>query len=120
MSHEPTSEADGMKGLYRERAHLLALLAGVLDPSMSHIGETDTEAEGWPVLTFETLAGQWSWHIAPDDVALFAHVRPTTAADRAWDGHTTAEKYARVDRLSRAMGAGQAAVVAVLNETRGS
>lgn len=120
MSDETISETDGMRDLYRERAHLLALLASVLDPSMSHIGETDPEAEGWPVLTFETPAGQGSWHIAPGDVALFAHIRPTTADDRPWDGHTTEEKYARVALLSRAMGAGHAAVVAVLNKTKGN
>jgi hypothetical protein len=103
--------------VYRERAHLLALLAAMLGPAVAHIGNADPQEPDWPVLTFETPTGQWSWHVAPGDVGLFAHVRATTPEDRPWDGHSTDAKYGRVDRLARALGVGHAAVMAALDET---
>lgn len=91
--------------IYRERAHLLALLAAVAmtDGLPVHIGNADPQEPDWPVLTFELPTGQASWHIAPDDVELFRHVRATTDADRPWDGHSTAEKYERVRALVGAL-----------------
>lgn len=81
---------------YRERARLVAHLAS-LHPS--HIGPTDPAMPDWPVVIIETPAGQMSWHIAPRDVSLFAHVRPSSAVDRAWDGHSSEEKYERLQAL---------------------
>lgn len=45
----------------------------------------DPAAPDWPVVIIETPVGQVSWHLP-------AHPIP-------WDGHTTAEKYRRVDAL---------------------
>lgn len=84
--------------IYRERAHLVALLAALYP---SHIGYTDPDEPDWPVVIIETPNGQMSWHIAPDDVDLFTHVRPTDRACRGWDGHTTEEKYDRIRLLTR-------------------
>lgn len=91
--------------IYRERAHLLALLAAVAmtDGLPVHIGATDPEAADWPVLVFELPTGQASWHIAPDDVELFRHVRATTPDDAPWDGHSTDEKYERIRTLIGAL-----------------
>lgn len=86
---------DPLSAVYRERSHLVAHLAAVY-PSV--IG-TDPSEPDWPVVFIDTDAGQLSWHIAPDDVPLFAHVRRDEAA--AWDGHTTEQKYARLDNLTR-------------------
>lgn len=83
--------------VYRERAHLVAHLAALYP---SHIGYTDPSAPDWPVLIIEAPGGQLSWHIAPDDIGLFAHVRRTDRICRGWDGHTTGEKYERLDRLT--------------------
>jgi uncharacterized membrane protein YccF (DUF307 family) len=44
--------------------------------------------------------GQATWHISPSDLDLFEHV-PAGAA--TWDGHSTDEKYERVDRATRAI-----------------
>lgn len=88
-------------GAYRERAHLVALLAS-LHPS--HIGHTDPAAPDWAVVVVETPAGQLSWHIAPRDMDLFTHVRPTDRVCRGWDGHTTDEKYERVRQLTATAG----------------
>lgn len=82
--------------VYRERAHLVALLATMLP---SHIGYTDPETPGWPVVVAETPCGQLTWHVAPRDVPLFADVRPTRPGDARWDGHSTEEKYRRVRQL---------------------
>ncbi|MEV6124403.1 hypothetical protein AB0M23_28500 [Streptomyces sp. NPDC052077] len=91
-----TKERDGA---YRERAHLLAWLAGLHAPNAVLAPAIDIDDEdGWWLL-FLTIAGrQLSWHIAPRDVALLNHVERVDVADpRAqWDGHTTEEKYARI------------------------
>lgn len=82
---------------YTERAHFVALLAGVYP---SHIGYSDPSAPEYAVVLIEAPTGQMSWHIAPGDLHLFRHVQPTTSISRPWDGHTTAEKYARIRRLT--------------------
>jgi hypothetical protein len=85
--------------VYRERAHLVAHLAAVY-PSV--IGVDPAEPD-WPVVFVNTTAGQLSWHIAPDDVPLFAHVPREQSV--TWDGHTTEQKYARLDNLTRTVAA---------------
>ncbi|MFD7978866.1 hypothetical protein [Streptomyces sp. NPDC059071] len=88
------SERDGV---YRERAHLVALLAALYP---SHIGHTDPSAPDWAVVIVETPSGQLSWHIAASDMWLFGHVRSTDRVCRGWDGHTTEHKYERVRDLT--------------------
>lgn len=85
-----------LANVYRERAHLVALLAALYPAS---IGRTDPDTPDWPVVTLDTPAGQMSWHIAPDDVELFHHLDPD-AGQFGWDGHSTEEKYARVRELT--------------------
>lgn len=84
-------------GAYRERAHLVALLAAMTDGAVS-TDAPDTDEPGWQI-AYLTLGGrQASWHIAPRDADLFQHVERVGALDvRAlWDGHTTEEKYAHI------------------------
>lgn len=88
--------------LYRERAHLVAHLAAVYP---SRIGVDPAEPD-WPVVYVETEAGQMSWHLAAADLPLFAHV---PRGDANWDGHTTVEKYRRLDNLTRTLAARGAA-----------
>jgi hypothetical protein len=83
--------------LYRERAHLVAALArryaawSVLVPA--------PDAPGWTLLCVEhPTAVQMSWHISPADMDLFAGLRQ--AESHRWDGHSTEEKYARLDRIA--------------------
>ena len=57
----------------------------------------------WPVVYIETEAGQLSWYIAPGDAPLFTHARRSDSA--VWDGHTTEQKYARLDNLTRTIAA---------------
>jgi len=82
---------------YRERAHLVAHLASLYP---SQIAYTDPDAYDWPVVTIETPAGQMSWHVAPDDIELFAHVERRNGLVLPWDGHTTEQKYERLRRLT--------------------
>ena len=79
--------------LYSERAHLVALLA------TEHQGvyKEDPENEGWILVYVDLPTGQASWHIHPEDRALFTGVR--FAPDVEWDGHTTEVKYARIREL---------------------
>jgi hypothetical protein len=84
--------------VYRERAHLVAHLAAVYP---SRIGHTDPAEPEWAVVTISLPTGQATWHVAPGDMDLFGHVRTDNA--EPWDGHTTEEKYARLDAHSRAL-----------------
>lgn len=92
---------DDVAAVYRERAHLVAYLAAVYPSALG----IDPDEPDWPVVYIETDAGQLSWHLAPDDLPLFAHVPRSASA--AWDGHTTEQKYARLDNLTRAIAARQ-------------
>jgi len=93
---------DALAATYRERAHLTAHLAAGY-PSVLVDG-ADADAPDWPVLFVDLPTGQATWHISPDDRDLFEHVPRTIAGmpdAPAWDGHDTAEKYARVDAHAR-------------------
>lgn len=92
----PVKSVDrALNAAYRERAHLVALLAALF-PSTWGI---DPEWTDWHVVYVETPAGQLSWHISPSDRDLFAHVFGGTA-DAVWDGHSTEEKYERIRKLT--------------------
>lgn len=95
--------AAALNAAYRERAHLVALLAAWRN---SHIGYTDPAAPNWAVVTIELPTGQACWHIAPADMDLFAHVRPTPRYARGWDGHDTDEKYRRIDEFAAQLAEG--------------
>lgn len=82
--------------VYRERAHLVAFLAKVY-PSV--IGYNDPHEPDWPVVYISTPQGQLSWHLSKNDLDLFDHVPQTGCV--TWDGHTTEQKYERLDRLTR-------------------
>jgi hypothetical protein len=89
-------------GIYRERAHLVAHLAALYPSALVH--GSDPNAPDWPVIYIDTPRGQLSWHLATEDLDLFAHV-PVPTGDQApkWDGHTTTEKYQRLASLTAAM-----------------
>lgn len=89
-----TAERDGA---YRERAHLVALLAAMTDGAVITYAP-DTDEPGWQIVYLTIGDRQCSWHIAPRDAELFTHVERVGALDvRAlWDGHTTEEKYAGI------------------------
>ncbi|MEU0991099.1 hypothetical protein [Streptomyces sp. NPDC005953] len=104
-TNQPKGE-DERDGVYRERARLIALVAGGIAEQAVVAPALDIEEPGWQIV-YVTLHGrQCSWHISPRDADLFAHLDHVPADDpRAqWDGHTTEEKYERIDSLSLALG----------------
>lgn len=89
---------DPLSAVYRERAHLVAHLAAIYPSVLVH--GADAAEPDWPVLFVGLPTGQATWHISPSDLDLFEHV-PAGAA--TWDGHSTTEKYERVDAHTRAI-----------------
>ncbi|MFJ4847570.1 hypothetical protein [Streptomyces sp. NPDC088733] len=84
-------------GAYRERAHLVALLAAMTEGAVI-APAPDVEDAGWQIAHLKIGGHQASWHISPRDADLFVHVEHVTVGDRRaqWDGHTTDEKYERI------------------------
>lgn len=81
---------------YTERNRLVAFLARLF-PS----GRRQTEIEGWDpewngCCFIDTPEGQLSWHYHDREAHLFAAL---PLYDKPWDGHSTPEKYARIERL---------------------
>lgn len=89
----------GYDTLYRERAHLAALVSRMYP---SEWCEDTDNGEDWKILYVHTPTGQVSWHIASIDWDLFDHVkRSEHAGNDLWDGHDTDEKYRRIGMLFR-------------------
>ncbi|MFJ3089025.1 hypothetical protein [Streptomyces sp. NPDC086838] len=84
--------------VYRERAHLVSHLAAVYP---STIGYHDPSEPDWAVVIIDLPTGQASWHVASDDMDLFGGV--ARSESNTWDGHSTEEKYARLDAHTRAL-----------------
>ncbi|MEW2451234.1 hypothetical protein AB0896_27375 [Streptomyces parvulus] len=98
-AEEAEAERDGA---YRERAHLVALLAAMTDGAVI-APAPDVEEPGWQI-AYLTIGGrQASWHISPRDAALFADVEhvPGDEPRAHWDGHSTDDKYARIRQHTR-------------------
>lgn len=86
--------------VYRERAHLVAHLAAGYP---STIGYHDPTEPDWAVVIIDLPTGQASWHVSPDDMDLFGHVARSDI--NTWDGHSTDEKYQRLDEHARTLAA---------------
>ncbi|MGI5408688.1 hypothetical protein ACQEV9_18080 [Streptomyces chartreusis] len=82
---------------YRERAHLVALLAAMTEGAVI-APAPDVDEPGWQIVYLSIGGHQASWHISPRDAGLVAHIEPVDQDDpRAqWDGHSTELKYARI------------------------
>lgn len=97
---------------YRERNRLVAALARVAD---AHDGPVSMWPEPWragmgrhpeddatwdrewmTIVFLDTPVGQLSWHVHDSELALFEGIPPY---EGTWDGHTTEEKYARLEKL---------------------
>jgi hypothetical protein len=90
---------DPFRAVYRDRAHLLPLLAALF-PAVMSMDVADQERPD--VLYLDTPRGQLSWHIDPADLPLFDGIERVAPTDpRAqWDGHTTDEKNERLRQLA--------------------
>lgn len=81
---------------YSERNKLVAVLSMLFPASLERHPEEDTSWEDdWRWIVFIDLpTGQASWHIHDSELPLFEHLPRDSG--RAWDGHTTERKYARL------------------------
>lgn len=87
---------------YTERNALVAALSKVFPASLEQHDPADTswDPEWLTIVAIELPTGQATWHLHDRERGMFAHLRPRTGY--AWDGHTTAEKYARIAALAPA------------------
>lgn len=92
-----SATASEVAAVYAERNAVVCALARAMHAAGSTVGwarDERDETGGWPVLYIDTPAGQVSWHLPKDELPEW--VEPY---EGSWDGHTTAEKYARLARL---------------------
>ncbi len=88
--------------IYRERARLVAFLAKLF-PSCTYVDGSlvGTKDEDYAhVIMIYGPTGQMSWHIHEKDRDLFPHVMEIASSVSDWDGHSTEEKYRRLERLT--------------------
>ncbi|MET9729726.1 hypothetical protein ABZZ79_03365 [Streptomyces sp. NPDC006458] len=88
-------------GAYRERTHLVALLAALTDGAVV-APAPDVDEPGWQIAYLYLGGRQASWHIHPRDADLIQaleHV-PTDDPRAQWDGHTTEAKFAGMQALT--------------------
>ena len=94
------------RALYTERNRLVAALSGLFP---AHLMLDLAADEPWATLVCIHLpAGTATWHIPPWDLPFFAHLE---YAPHHWDGHSTQEKYDRLQSLTSATTQGGASPV---------
>ncbi|MER7201022.1 hypothetical protein CG723_41400 [Streptomyces sp. CB01635] len=88
---------------YRERAHLVALLAAMTSGAVIVPAPDIDDEDSWQIAHLNIGGRQASWHISPRDADLLEAVEHVPADDpRArWDGHSTEDKYARIRQHTR-------------------
>jgi hypothetical protein len=88
--------------VYNERNRVVAVFARLALAQGWRAGLSVTAIEGWDpawhnCVYIETPEGQLSWHFHDREAHLFAGL-PYYAG--TWDGHSTDEKYARMERFA--------------------
>ncbi|SKB96591.1 hypothetical protein SAMN05660750_03294 [Bosea thiooxidans] len=86
-------------GAYAERNQCVALIAKFAWAHGCRVGIAKTAIEGWDeawhgCVYIDLPTGQVSWHYHDSDAHLFDFLAPYQGE---WDGHSTPEKYARVN-----------------------
>jgi hypothetical protein len=87
-------------GAYSERDRLVCALSKVFPSSLERHPDSDRSwDDDWRWIVFVDLpTGQATWHIHDSELNWFDHLPRKTG--REWDGHTTDEKYARLEALA--------------------
>lgn len=83
--------------IYEERNLLVQLLAAVGEKVGWTISIVKEDSE-WHILYIDTDHGQLSWHIRSEQLQA-----EWTEKKDVWDGHTTAEKYQRIENMIKIM-----------------
>lgn len=83
---------------YAERNQLVAFISKLYPSHLCRHPESDKEWEdAWRwIACIHSPKGQLTWHIHQSEKKQFAHLKEKPAH---WDGHTTAQKYARLRRI---------------------
>ena len=98
---EQVAQLQASKGTaYSERDALVCALSKMFPARLERHPDSDaTWDDDWRWIVFCDLpTGQASWHINDSELDWFAHLERHLGVN-SWDGHTPAEKYARVARL---------------------
>src|SRR5438309_1507704 len=81
---------------YRERDQLVAALSKQFDAHLAtHTGYWEDDWRN--IVCIHLPTGQATWHIHDSELAMFSHL---DRADDHWDGHSTEEKYRRLNALA--------------------
>ncbi|MFZ3569453.1 hypothetical protein ACNYS0_21105 [Streptomyces sp. BH034] len=104
----------------RDRAHLLAWISALHPATTVITPAAEGDDAGWHVLYLTAGGWQMSWHIAPAEVPLFAHVERVEPTDpRAqWDGHGDTQKHQRIRQHVRLLALEDGALTPVTPEQR--
>ncbi|MEV1063409.1 hypothetical protein [Streptomyces sp. NPDC050263] len=94
QKHAAEEERDGA---YRERAHLVALLAAMTEGAVI-ASAYDVDEPGWQIVYLYVGGRQASWHISPRDADLFAHVEHVDRPLRDREEPMTIEIWSNSDR----------------------
>lgn len=86
---------------YSERDRLVCAISKVFPSWLERHPDSDTTwDDDWRWIVFVQFpTGQASWHIHDSERDWFAHL--AVQSGNSWDGHSTAEKYARIERFER-------------------
>ena len=92
-----TDEQAGLiNAVYRERDQLVAALSKLFPAHLALHDGADWEDDWRNIVCVHLPAGQATWHIHDSELPLFGHLVHTAGH---WDGHSTEEKYARLNAL---------------------
>jgi hypothetical protein len=92
------SDCPNCTATYRERDQLVAALSKQYESHLSrHEGEWEDDWR-W-IVCVHLPTGQATWHIHDSELPLFDHLIGTARASH-WDGHSTDEKYERLNALT--------------------
>lgn len=88
---------------YAERNKLVAALSKVFPSSLERHPDIDrTWEDDWRwIVMFDLPTGQVSWHIHDSELGMFGHLPRERSTHHSWDGHTTEEKYDRLQALKK-------------------
>lgn len=94
---------DQLNAVYEERDRCVAAVAALAKTAgyEAWLGRHDDNDADWDpewrhIVFVELPTGQASWHIHDSELPLFSFLQPS---DLSWDGHTTPEKYERMEKF---------------------
>lgn len=92
---------DGKTVAYSERDRVVCALSKLLPSHLERHPDSDTNWEDdWRWIVFVQFpTGQASWHIHDLELVWFDHLE--RKGGNSWDGHSTSEKYARIERFEK-------------------